>query len=139
MNNWITIALITIYFVVAIIWTCLATEHFKNSIFGYIVALIITPASVALLFVAAALSIPYFFIYPERHAHWIDFDGSDEQKKVLNQFRAELAKEPFRRRLLFCILRKSGPARPAILDEPMPQPLYTPPERRAKIGWDPRG
>ena len=39
--------------------------------------------------VLALLSIPYFVIYPDHHAHQYDFEGTDHQRKRLSQWRAQ--------------------------------------------------
>ena len=49
------------------------------------------------LFVAAGLSIPYFMVYPDHHAHKWDF-GTEEQQKVMRRYRRFASRVSFWRR-----------------------------------------
>jgi hypothetical protein len=42
--------------------------------------------SIPLLFVAAGLSIPYFMVYPDRHAHVYDF-GTKRERELMSRYR----------------------------------------------------
>lgn len=50
-----------------------------------------------LLFVLAGLSIPYFMLYPERHAHELDF-GTPRQQETMRRYRRFAAQVSFWRR-----------------------------------------
>ena len=51
-----------------------------------------------LLAIPAAISIPYFWLFPERHAHFHDFDGTAHQKARLADWRSEYRRLSFRDR-----------------------------------------
>lgn len=40
----------------------------------------------------ALLSIPYFLIFPDRHAHIYDFEGNERQKQLLKKWRIKYRK-----------------------------------------------
>ena len=60
---------------------------------------VLTPASLLVLFLAAGVFVPYFWLYPERHAARVDFEGTDAQKEVIAQYRGLLSRKPFWRRV----------------------------------------
>jgi hypothetical protein len=68
---------------------------------------------IPLLFMAAGLSIPYFMVYPDRHAHQYDF-GTERQREVMWRYRRLTSRVSFWRRcvrvLAFPFRRK--PSRP---------------------------
>jgi hypothetical protein len=47
---------------------------------------VVMPAAFAVLGAAALASIPYFAVYPDRHAHEYDF-GTDRQREVMRRYR----------------------------------------------------
>jgi hypothetical protein len=49
--------------------------------------------------ILAIFSIPYFTIYPERHAHLYDFEATPHQKKRLAQWREMYSNLSFRQRI----------------------------------------
>ena len=77
------------------------------------------PGCALALLLLAILSIPYFFLYPERHAHILDFRGSDEQKLALKNYREESARRGICRRTMenFGLMKYSGPEWPDILND----------------------
>lgn len=83
------------------------------------VVLLATPASLLWLLALGIWSIPDFVIYPERHAHLIDFQGTDEQKAAMMEYRAQIAERSFVRRLVenIGLATYTGPDPPqAVLD-----------------------
>ena len=79
---------------------------------------ITAPACVVWLFALMVVITPYFWLYPERHAHVIDFEGNEEQKKALSDFRAAMRTKPFLRRLFerLHLVRRTDPPWPKILE-----------------------
>src|SRR6478672_3720275 len=71
----------------------------KEALRQKIAAFIFMPANVVLFFLLAAIIIPFFWLYPERHRHLFDFEGTDEQRRVLAAVRAELRQKTLWRRL----------------------------------------
>jgi hypothetical protein len=49
--------------------------------------------------IVGLFSIPYFFVFPERHRQVWDFEGTAHQRKLLERWRAEYAKLRFTQRL----------------------------------------
>lgn len=66
----------------------------------YVLSFISVPVLMILMFVGAVLSIPYFSLYPERHATTWDFEGSPEQKLALHRYRQKCERRKFIRRVL---------------------------------------
>ena len=67
------------------------------------VTLLSTPGCLIVLFVVVGpLSIPYFWLYRERHRTVIDFDGTESEKVALAEYRVALSRESLWARLLFC-------------------------------------
>lgn len=58
-----------------------------TAIWEWLFAPIVLPIIFALFVMLAVLSVPYFMLYPERHAHQWDFDGTDRQREILAKFR----------------------------------------------------
>lgn len=84
-----------------------------------LVVLIATPASLIWLLALGIWSVPYFIVYPERHAHMIDLRGTDEQKAAMMEYRAQIAERSFFRRLIenLGLATYTGPDPPqAVLD-----------------------
>ena len=79
-----------------------------------LVYFITAPGCVVLLLSLAILSIPYFLLFPERHAHSVDFQGTDEQKSLLQKYRKECKERGVFRRVIesIGIMPYSGPAWP---------------------------
>lgn len=57
------------------------------------------PAALLGLFAMSLVLTPFWWLYPERHAHVHDFEGTTEQQAELRRWRAELAEKPFWKRL----------------------------------------
>lgn len=93
------------------------SRHFDDRWWAPMVLLATAPGCTAALFVLAAFSIPYFFLYPERHAAIWDFHGSPEQKEALKQYRRGCAERGIIRRLLehSGLSQYTGPDWPDIL------------------------
>jgi len=67
-----------------------------------VVTLLATPgALIVLLLLALPLSIPYFWLYPERHKTTIDANGTDAEKTALAEYRSALRRDSLWNRLLF--------------------------------------
>ncbi|TWT75796.1 hypothetical protein CA13_73690 [Planctomycetes bacterium CA13] len=82
-----------------------------DTFWSILIVLLTAPACIVWLFVLAVWSIPYFLMYPERHAHMIDFTGTDAQKQAMREFREQAAQRNVFRRVLenLCILPYTGP------------------------------
>jgi hypothetical protein len=77
------------------------TRH-KGSMLDKVVTLLATPgALIVLLLLALPLSIPYFWLYPERHKTTIDANGTDAEKTALAEYRSALGRETLWNRFLF--------------------------------------
>jgi hypothetical protein len=50
-------------------------------------SMIFVPIALAGLFVAAVVATPYFWLFPERHMHVVDTEGTDEEKLRLERYR----------------------------------------------------
>lgn len=62
-----------------------------------------TPATMCWLLLFGVLSIPYFRLYPERHAHSVDVFGKDAEKAAMTEYRRRSAERGLVRRCLeFC-------------------------------------
>lgn len=83
------------------------------------VYVITMPGCVLGLLLLAIGSIPYFFLYPERHSHIVDFRGTDEQKLALMNYRKESAGRGLFRRAIenVGLMKYSGPEWPDILND----------------------
>ena len=57
------------------------------------------PANLCFLLIGCCLLTPYWRLYPERHAHIYDFEGTDEQREELRQWREEQKKKSFWQRI----------------------------------------
>jgi len=55
-------------------------------------------ANIVLCFLLAAIFIPFFWLYPERHRHLFDVEGTKEQRRALAGVRAELRQKTVWRR-----------------------------------------
>src|SRR5260370_40802733 len=72
-------------------------------------ALLAALIAVIPLAVLACLSIPYFSIYPDRHRHVYDENGSPRQRELLARWRACYNRLSFRQRVARAIkLRQRG-------------------------------
>ena len=57
------------------------------------------PLSISALLLMAVIFTPYFWLYPERHASILDFEGTDAEKRAWSEYKAVLSRKPFWRRL----------------------------------------
>ncbi len=64
---------------------------------GWFFAPLVWTILITLLFVLAGVSIPYFMLYPERHAHELDF-GTERQREVMRRYRRFTARVSLWRR-----------------------------------------
>ena len=65
----------------------------------WIAPLFLPLAGLLLVVVVIVASTAYFWLYPERHAHVLDFSGTEEERRALVEFRRALARKPLLRRL----------------------------------------
>ncbi len=84
-----------------------------------IVYLVTMPGVLLALVLIAIYLIPYFFLYPEHHAHILDVRGTHDQKLALKMYRDESAKRGFCQRVIenLGLKKDSGPEWPEILNE----------------------
>ena len=54
----------------------------------------------------ALLSIPYYALYPDRHAHAWDSAGTPRQRERVAKWRALYARLTFRQRLRRCLVKR---------------------------------
>jgi hypothetical protein len=71
----------------------------EDTLLKKLIGLPFLPAFVAWGIVFALLSIPLYWLYPEKHMMQIDLEGSDEEKQRLKEYRAVLWKKGLARRL----------------------------------------
>lgn len=71
----------------------------ENGLWGTWLIWAALPFSIIALSLAAAVSIPYFWLYPERHMTHTDFEGSVEEREALAQQRVALSQRSFWHRL----------------------------------------
>lgn len=65
----------------------------------WLFAPIVLPILILPLACLALLSIPYFALYPERHAHVWDFEGTETQRRQLARRRERYSRFSFRQRV----------------------------------------
>jgi hypothetical protein len=58
---------------------------------------VLMPTVGALLGIAAVLSVPYFVVYPDHHAHEYDF-GTERQRELMRRYRRFASRVSFWRR-----------------------------------------
>jgi hypothetical protein len=92
--------LFTAYVAVSFVLNIWVTRRHENAWWAMIVYFVTAPACLVIFVAAGIWSLPFFWLYPERHAHLIDIKGTDEQKAALNAYRKECAKYGLWRRLL---------------------------------------
>ena len=63
-----------------------------------VIVILLTPVTLPLLLLLAALSIPYFMIYPDRHATTYD-GGIESQQETIRRYRRFAARVSFWRRV----------------------------------------
>ena len=92
---------IMIYFIVAPIIHALVSRGDKEpTLLEWPIIYLATPASMCCLILLGLLSIPYFTLYPERHAHSVDVFGTEAQKAAMSDYRLRSAERSFVRRCL---------------------------------------
>ena len=69
----------------------------------WLFAPLLWPIAFLILFVLGLLSIPYFAVYPDRHAHEYDF-GTDRQQAVMMRYRRFTSRVPLWRRIVRAII-----------------------------------
>jgi len=76
------------------------------------------PGCIPWLILLAVVSTPYFFLYPENHAHRLDVVGTDEQKAELQRYREDCAKRGIIARMIENLGFRpyAGPEWPTSLD-----------------------
>jgi len=74
----------------------------KGSMRNKVVTLLATPgALIVVLLIVGPFSIPYFWLFPERHKTTTDANGTDAEKTALAEYRSALRQETPWNRLLF--------------------------------------
>ncbi len=100
------------------------TRHYEDAWWSMIVYIATAPGLIVLFPAIAVYSMIYVAAYPDRHANAIDFYGTDDAKRLLNDYRAACNERSFFRRLLeglhFC--RYTGPEYPAYFDQEIQRP-----------------
>jgi hypothetical protein len=71
----------------------------KEAFWQKITAFIFMPANVVLFLLLLAIFALFFWLYPERHRHLFDLEGTDEQRRALADVRAALRQKTLWRRL----------------------------------------
>ena len=104
--GWI-ITLSLLYIVLSPIAIWFMQSRFKGSIAEELITVLSTPGCIFLFFfIAAPLSIPYFRLYPERHATTIDFEGTEDEKAELTAYRLALRQETLWSRIMYSTGRR---------------------------------
>jgi hypothetical protein len=99
--GWI-ITLSLLYIVLSPVAVWFMQSRFNGSIPEKLITILSTPGCIILLFfIAAPLSIPYFRLYPERHATTIDFEGTEDEKAELTASRLALRQETLWSRIMY--------------------------------------
>lgn len=85
-----------------------ASAPVKNELpwYGWLLAPLVLPAVLLvaiLLGLLALLSVPYFALYPDRHADIIDFGGNAREREWLAKWRAKYAQLGFLGRIRRCM------------------------------------
>ena len=95
------IVFILYMFAAAVLARLNATAFKERSKKNYykLIQLPFAPAFILWLLILASFSIPYWWLYPEKHMTTIDFEGSEEEKQKLHEYRTILSKKGFVRRL----------------------------------------
>ena len=107
---WI-ISLSVFYLVLSVFGVWYMQGRFRGSILEKLVTIVSTLGCFfVLFFIAGPLSIPYFWLYRERHATTIDFDGTDDEKAELASYRAALRRETLWSRFMYCTGLRSASA-----------------------------
>jgi len=78
------------------------TKGFKqsgeNPIWKKLISLPFLPAFVVCVIILSIFSVPFWWLYPEKHMTRIDFEGNDEEKAKLREYREILRKKSIWRR-----------------------------------------
>jgi uncharacterized membrane protein YqaE (UPF0057 family) len=94
-TGWI-IALAALYIVLSPLAVWYMQGRFRGLILEKLITILSTPGCLfVLFFIAGPLSIPYFWLYRERHRTTIDFDGTDSEKADMEAYRLALRGESF--------------------------------------------
>jgi hypothetical protein len=72
-------------------------DHSPIAWWEWLFAPLVWAITIPLLLVAALLSIPYYMVYPDHHAHEWDF-GTKEQQEIMRRYRRFAARVSFWRR-----------------------------------------
>ena len=64
-----------------------------------LIQLPLLPAFFLWMLIFAILSVPFYWLYPEKHLNEIDFEGSEEEKQKLRDYRLAIGKKGMIRRL----------------------------------------
>jgi len=102
MSTALIITLSTLYVLVSPVSVWFMQSRFRGSLLEKLITLISTPGCLFILFfIAGPLSIPYFWLYRERHRTTIDFHGTEDEKADMQAYRAALSRETFLDRIRY--------------------------------------
>ena len=116
------IAVLVLYIIASPIALWQFQARWRGSIVEKVVTVLSPPGCLfVLFFIAGPLSIPFFWLYREKHMTVIDVDGTELEKEALFQYRSALRRERFSDRLLFCCgLRSASDLRRAATEAMAP-------------------
>ena len=119
MEKVLIIIIFLLYCIVAVIANNKVSKRYRDSEFRKLIIVLSAPGVIVFLLFLAIFSIPYFWLYPERHVNIIDVDGSKEQQQALQEYRFRLKKKKFFRRLFekLHILHSNEPSLNTILNQ----------------------
>jgi len=86
----------------------------KDTLLKQLIGLPFLPAFLIWMVILGCLSIPYHWLYPEMHMTQLDFEGTEEEKRKLRDYRSECRQIGFFRRLAekAGLVQKKRPAAP---------------------------
>jgi len=119
--GWI-ITLSLLYIVLSPLAMWYMQSRFKDSIPEKWITILCTPGCIFVFFcIAVPLSIPYFRLYPERHATIIDFEGTEDEKAELAAYRAALKRETLWSRIMCSIGRRAASKNRVVAEQKLDQ------------------
>ncbi len=119
MEKVIIVIIILLYCIIAVIANNKVSKSYRDSEFGKLIIGLSAPGCIVFLLILTIFSIPYFWLYPERHVNIIDVAGSKEQQQALQEYRLRLKKKSIFHRLFekLHILHSSEPSLNTFLNQ----------------------